>query len=137
MQAGLAPGQTRNGLGLSRLVLNQLEVFLATIGQEAYFLEPLTYASAWVFERRGFAYVRGHQLMDAIHREFQPGGKLNEGLDGSNPFRPQEGTDSVRTRAWAIHDGLLAVIDARWDGLRMVKRVGWHSGVDTAPGLEY
>ncbi|MGD8632328.1 MAG: hypothetical protein PVF85_02080 [Anaerolineales bacterium] len=137
MQAGLAPGQVRKGLGASKAVLGQLEAFLSTIGQEAYFLEPLTYASALIFERRGFAYVRGHQLMDEIHREFQPGGKLDAALDGSTPFRRPELSSTVRGRAWAIHDGVLEAIDANWDGLRMVKRIGVHSRVDTAPGLEY
>ncbi len=137
MQAGLAPGQTRKGLGVSKLVLNQLEVFLSTLGQEAFFLEPLTYASAWLFERRGFAYVRGHQLMDEIQREFQTGGKLHKALDGSTQFRQDGQAESVRGRAWAIHDGILEAIDARWDGLRMVKRLGLQSGVNTAPGLEY
>ena len=45
------------------------------------------FASAWVFERRGFAYVRGHKLMDDVHKEFQPSGRLHQALDGSTPFR--------------------------------------------------
>ena len=48
------------------------------MGHQAIFLEPLTYASAWIFEHYGFAYVRGHKLMDDIHLGFQPGGKLYE-----------------------------------------------------------
>ncbi|MGD8620845.1 MAG: hypothetical protein PVH60_02750, partial [Anaerolineales bacterium] len=47
LQAGLSPGQTRIGLGASKPVLSHLETFLSTLGQEAYFLEPLTYTSAW------------------------------------------------------------------------------------------
>jgi len=65
-EAGLAPGQVRNSLSASKLVLDQVDTFLATIGQRAYFLEPLTYASAWVFEKRGFVYMRGHKLMDTM-----------------------------------------------------------------------
>lgn len=137
MEAGLSPGQVRSGLGASKLVLDQLEAFLSTLGQDAYFLEPLTYVSALLFERRGFAYVRGHQLMDEIHLQFQPGGKLHAALDGGSPFRKPEQASSIRGRAWAIHDGILASIDARWDGLRMVKRIGVQAGVNTAPGLEY
>jgi hypothetical protein len=106
------------------------------MGQRAYFLEPLTYASAWVFEKRGFAYVRGHKLMDTIHHEFQPGGALHKALDGS-PFRKTDQWNSVRGRAWAIHDGILDAIDARWDKLRMVKQVGKHAGVNTFPGAVY
>jgi hypothetical protein len=137
LRAGLAPGQVRKGLGASALVFQQLEAFLATLGHRAYFLEPLTYASAWVFERRGFAYVRGHKLMDDIHREFQPGGSLHRMLDGATPFRQPEGWQSVRGRAWAIQDGVLEAIQARWDGLRMVKQIGRHAGVETFPGAVY
>ncbi len=105
-RSGLAPGQQRSGLGASHLVLENLESFLATLGHRAYFLEPLTYASAWVFERRGLAYVRGHKLMNDIHKEFQPGGMLYRALDGNNPFRQPDQWRSVRGRAWAIHDGI-------------------------------
>ena len=137
MRAGLAPGQVRASLGASRTVLEHLEAFLVTWGHRTYFLEPLTYASAWVFERRGFAYVSGHKLMDDIHKEFQPGGRLHAALDGSTPFRQPDQWRTVRGRAWAVHDGILAAIDAQWNGLRMVKRVGRHAGVNTLPGVDY
>jgi len=137
MQAGLAPAQVRVGLRASELVLRHLEAFLATLGHRAYFLEPLTYASAWVFERRGFAYVRGHKLMGDIHTEFQPGGRLYQALDGSTPFRQREQWRTVRGRAWAIHDGILSVLGQMWNGLRMVKQVGRHAGVETFPDAEY
>ncbi len=137
MRAGLAPAQVRQGLGASGLVLQQLEVFLVTCGHTAYFLEPLTYVSAWLFERHGFAYVRGHKLMDDIHREFQPGGRLYDALDGGSPFRQPDQWRTVRGRAWAIHDGILQAIDARWDELRMVKQVGRRAGVVTFPGAVY
>ena len=133
MQAGLAPGQVRAGLGSSRVVFEQLEAFLSMLGHRAYFLEPLTYASAWVFERRGFAYVRGHKLMDDIHREFQPDGKLYQCLDDRSTFRKRDQASTVRGRAWAIHDGILEVLDARWDNIRMVKQIGRHAGVETFP----
>jgi hypothetical protein len=134
---GLAPAQVRPSLGGSRQALDQIEAFLVLMGHRAYFLEPLTYASAWVFERRGFAYVRGHKLMDDIHRQFQPGGDLHQALDDSTPFRQPEQWTTVRGRAWAIHDGILAVIDAQWNGLRMVKQVGRHAGVITFPLADY
>lgn len=137
MQAGLTPAQVRVGLRASALVLQHLEAFLATLGHRAYFLEPLTYASAWVFERRGFAYVRGHKLMDDIHDEFLPGGRLHRALDGSTPFRQPEQWRTVRGRAWAIHDGILSVMGETWNGLRMVKQVGRHAGVETFPDAEY
>ena len=137
MRAGLAPAQVRTSLGASRLVLQHLEAFLASLGHRAYFLEPLTYVSAWVFERRGLAYVRGHKLMDTIHTEFQPGGRLHQALDGSTPFRQPDQWRTVRGRAWASHDGILEVIDAKWDKLRMVKQIGRHAGVETFPDAIY
>jgi hypothetical protein len=136
-QAGLAPGQVRAGLGGSRLIFEQIDTFLSMLGHRAYFLEPLTYASAWVFERRGFAYVRGHKLMDDIHREFQPGGKLYECLDDRSPFRKRDQARTVRGRAWAIHDGILEALDLRWDKIRMVKQIGRQAGVETFPQAIY
>ena len=137
MDGGLAPGQIRKNLGASALAFQQIEAFLATLGHRAYFLDPLTYSSALVFEKRGFAYVRGHKLMDDIQHEFQPGGKLHEALDGSTPFRKSDQWRTVRGRAWAIHDGILENIGEQWDGLRMIKQVGRHAGVDTFPDAEF
>ena len=137
LQAGLAPGQVRAGLGGSRMVFEQIDAFLSMLGHRAYFLEPLTYASAWVFERRGFAYVRGHKLMDDIHREFQPGGALDQCLDDKSPFRKRNQANTVRGRAWAIHDGILDSLDLHWDKIRMVKQIGRHAGVETFPQAEY
>lgn len=137
MQHGLAPGQVRAGLNASRMVFEQVEVFLSMLGHRAYFLEPLTYASAWVFERRGFAYVRGHKLMDDIDREFQPGGALNKCLDNRSVFRRRDQAHTVRGRAWAIHDGILDAIDLHWDKIRMVKQIGRHAGVETFPQAVY
>jgi hypothetical protein len=131
MGYGLAPGQIRSGISASKHILNQLETFLAMLGHRAYYLEPLTYASAWVFERRGFAYVRGHKLMDTIHAEFQPGGRLHVALDSSSPFRQSDQWKTVRGRAWAIHDGILDHIDERWNNLRMVKQLGKSADVVT------
>jgi len=135
--AGLAPGQVRAGLGGSRVVFEQIDTFLSLLGHRAYFLEPLTYASAWVFERRGFAYVRGHKLMDDIQREFQPGGALHQCLDDGLAFRKRDQASTVRGRAWAIHDGILDALDLRWDKIRMVKQIGRQAGVDTFPQAVY
>lgn len=137
MLAGLAPAQVRAGMGLAREVLNQLDVFLALCARQAVSLEPLTYVSAQLFEKRGFAYVRGHKLMDDIHREFQPGGKLHAALDGSTPFRQPDAWQTIRGRAWAIQDGILETIGERWRDLRMIKIVGKHAGVETFPGSRY
>ena len=119
--AGLAPAQIRKGLRGTRLAIEQIETFLVALGHKALYLEPLTYASAWVFERYGFAYTRGHKLMQDINTQFQPGGELHAALDGNTPFRGGDQWNTVRGRAWAIHDGVLDAIDARWDDLRMVK----------------
>jgi len=137
MQAGLAPGQIRDGLRCSNLVFTHVETFLTLMAHHAFFLEPLTYVSAWIFEKRGFAYSKGHQLMDTIHKEFQPGGELHKALDGSTPFRKPEQWKTVRGRAWAIHDGILQVIDRKWDDLRMIKQIGRHAGVNTFLDAEY
>jgi len=137
MAAGLAPGQIRAGLRSSKVVFVHIETFLTLMAHHAIFLEPLTYASSWIFERRGFAYVKGHKLMDTIDREFQPGGELHKALDGSTPFRQPDQWRTVRGRAWAIHDGVLEVIDKKWDDLRMIKQVGREAGVKTFPNSEY
>lgn len=137
MLGGLTPGQTHRGLRSSEIVIEHLETFLVTLGHREYFLEPLTYASAWLFERRGFAYLRGQKLMNEVHVEFQPGGRLHSALDGSTLFRKPDQWQTVRGRAWAIHDGILDSIDARWDGLRMVKQIGKCAGVNTFPDAMY
>jgi hypothetical protein len=137
MQAGLAPGQVRAGLRSSQIIFTHIETFLTLLAHHSLTLEPMTYASAWIFERRGFAYARGHQLMDIIQREFQPGGALHKALDGSSPFRQPDQWNSVRGRAWAIHDGILETIDRKWDNLKMIKRVGHQAGVNTCPGTPY
>jgi hypothetical protein len=137
MRTGLAPGQVRAGLGGSRLVFEHIDTFLSMLGHRAYFLEPLTYASAWVFERRGFAYVRGHKLMDDIHREFQPDGALYKCLDDGSIFRRREQAGTVRGRAWAIHDGILETLGVQWDRIRMVKQIGRHAGVESFPQAAY
>ena len=137
MQAGLAPGQIREGLRCSSIVFTHIETFLTMMAHHAFFLEPLSYVSAWIFEKRGFAYSKGHQLMDTIHKEFQPGGELHKALDGSTPFRQPDQWKTVRGRAWAIHDGILEVIDRKWDDLKMIKQVGRHAGANTFPDSEY
>lgn len=135
--AGLAPGQVRDSLSASKLVLDQVDTFLATMGHQAYFLEPLSYASAWIFEKRGFAYVRGHKLMDDINREFQAGGQLYSALNNSVLFRQPSQSHTVRGRAWAIHDGILEVLNTNWDKLRMVKQIGKFASVNTFPNAIY
>ena len=137
MNAGLAPGQIRSSLHASHATFQHLDAFLTFLGHHALSLEPLTYASAWVFEKRGLAYMRGHKLMDDIHTEFQPGGRLHQALDSSTPFRQPDQWQTVRGRAWAIHDGILSTIDATWNNLRMTKQVGRPAHVETFPNAVY
>lgn len=137
MEAGLAPAQVRAGLRTSGTALRHLEAFLAMLGHGSFYSEPLTYAAAILFEKRGFSYVSGRRFMELIDRHFRPGGELYEALDGSTPFRRREQWRTIRGRAWAIHDGILETIGRRWDGVRMAKRLGRSAGVDTFPGAVY
>lgn len=134
MEAGLAPGQVRKGLRLSRTLLPLFECFVQRLGHDYYLMEPLAYHNAILFERLGFNYVQGQRKMQWIQLNFQPGGLLHERLDGSTPFRQPDAWQTVRGRSWAIHDGILG---EPWHGVRMYKRVGHHAGVDTFPDGTY
>ncbi len=134
MQAGLAPGQVRKGLGLSRTLLPLFEDFVRRLTHEYYLMEPLAYHNAILFERMGFNYVQGLRRMQWIHLGFQPGGILHERLDGSTPFRQPDAWRTVRGRSWAIHDGVLG---EPWHGVKMYKHVSQHAGVDTFPDGAY
>jgi hypothetical protein len=134
MQAGLAPGQVRRGLRLSRTLLPRFESFVTRLGHDYYLMEPLAYHNAILFERLGFNYVQGLRKMEWINVAFQPGGPLHEMLDGLTPFRHPDVWRTVRGRSWAIHDG---VMGEPWHGIKMYKRVGQHAGIDTFPGGAY
>jgi hypothetical protein len=134
MEAGLAPGQVRRGLRLSRTLVPLFEDFVERMGQDYYLMDPLAYHNAILFERLGFNYVQGLRKMQWIHVAFQPGGLLYEALDGSTPFRHADAWRTVRGRSWAIHDGILG---EPWHGIKMYKRVSKHAGVDTFPGGAY
>ncbi|HJR79967.1 MAG TPA: hypothetical protein VJ821_07840, partial [Anaerolineales bacterium] len=56
LQAGLAPGQVRRGLRMLRPAMAAFEQFITSLGQEMYYIEPLYYHNAVIFERYGFAY---------------------------------------------------------------------------------
>jgi len=134
MQAGLAPGQVRQGLRLSRELIPAMEPFAAGMGKARFFIEPLAYHNAIVFERYGFAYMVGLNRMDQIHRGFRPGGELFVQLDGSTPFRQPGAERTIRGRSWAIHDGILG---EPWSGVRMYKRIGHKAGICTFPDADY
>jgi hypothetical protein len=131
MEAGLAPGQVRRGLRLSRTLVPLFESFVQRLGHDYYLMQPLAYHNAILFERLGFNYVEGLRRMQWINWGFQPGNPLDEALDGSTPFRKPDAGQTVRGRSWAIHDGILG---EPWHGIKMYKLVSKHAGVDTFPG---
>ncbi len=134
LEAGLAPGQVRRGLRLLGQAIEAFEGFVTALGNDIYFVEPLYYHNAVIFERYGFAYQMGKRLMESIHTGFQPGGDLFAQLDGSSPFRQPDAANKIRKRSWAIHDGILG---EPFTNVTMYKRVGKNSGVSTTPGCEW
>ncbi len=129
MDAGLAPGQVRRGLRILRHSITAFEEFVRSLGQDLYFIEPLYYHNAVIFERYGFAYQKGRRLMTEIHDGFSARGALTQRLDGSTPFRRPGQEGSIRGRSWAIHDGLLG---HAFTETTMYKRVGHPSAEVTA-----
>ncbi len=134
MRAGLAPAQVRRGLRAMGDLVDCWEAFFRGLGHRHFFLEPLSYNSAIIYERHGFQYMKGKPYMEEIDREFGPGGSLRARLDGSTPFRMPEQAGRVRGRSWAIHDGIL---DEPWESPKMYKTVGVHGGVCTFTGEGY
>jgi hypothetical protein len=131
MQAGLAPGQVRRGLRLLKHSTPAFESFVQSLGHDLFFVEPLFYHNAVIFERYGLAYVKGHMLMKQIHAGFQEGGELHAQLDRSTPFRMPEQSLSIRGRSWALHDG---VMGRPFCDVTMYKRVGIRAEIETFPG---
>jgi hypothetical protein len=134
MNAGLAPGQVRKGLRLSKELVPMMEDLCLSLGKDRFFIEPLAYHTALMFERYGFAYMIGQTKMEQIHAGFQPGGELFTRLDRSTPFRQPRFAGQVRGRSWAIHDGVLG---EPWAKVRMYKRVAFCAGICTFPGARY
>jgi acetoin utilization protein AcuC len=132
MMAGLAPGQVRRGLRAFKWLAERIETLMLCLNQHEYMAQPLFYHTAILFEQSGFGYVQGQALMEEIHDSFQPGGEFYAKLDESTPFRRAVLSNTIRGRSWAIHDGIMG---DRWDRVRMVKRLGVHASVCTAPGV--
>ena len=133
MRAGLAPGQVRAGLRWFRRLVPVFERFVANMGQDLFFMEPLAYHNAIACERNGFSYERGYQEMLRIDQGFQPGGELHASLTPNNPFRHPEFAQSIRGRSWAIHDGILG---HPYTGVHMYKRLGIDAGIRTFTGQQ-
>jgi hypothetical protein len=130
MQAGLSPGQARQGLRLARKTLPNFEQFISRLGHDLFMMEPLAYHSAILFESFGCTYSQGRRRMERIHQGFQPDGEFFQRLDGSTPFRRPGVEKTVRGRSWAIHDGILGEPYADY---HMYKQIGKHAGVSTFP----
>ena len=130
MEAGLAPGQVRHGLSATRSLIPILEQFVLGLHHDAFYIQPLAYHNAILFERLGFSYMLGLGRMEWIQKEFASGGLLSRRLDDSTPFRRRGAETSVRGRSWAIHDGILG---EPYSNVKMYKRVGIHAGVVAFP----
>ncbi len=134
LEAGLAPGQVRRGLRMLGQAIPAFEDFSSSLGHTMYFIEPLYYHNAVIFERYGFAYQQGKRLMDRIQTGFQTGGDLTAKMDETDPFRQPAAANSVRLRSWAIHDD---VLDAPFKDVTMYKRVGISAGINTTPDCDW
>jgi hypothetical protein len=134
LAAGLAPGQVRKGLRLLSPAIETFEQFIASLGHDIYFVEPLYYHNAVIFERYGFTYQMGKKMMDRIEAGFREGGELHLRLDESSPFRQKRASESIRLRSWAIHDGVLG---EPFTNVTMYKRIGKHAGVSSCPGCAW
>jgi hypothetical protein len=134
MKAGLAPGQVRHGLRALRQATVAFERFITSLGHTLYFVEPLYYHNAVIFERHGYSYQMGRRLMNEIQAGFEEGGALIARLNGSNPFRLSNATHSIRLRSWAIHDGILG---EPFTNVTMYKHVGVSANINSAPGCQW
>lgn len=134
LQAGLSPGQVRKGLRLLQPATAAFEEFITSLGHDMYFVEPLYYHNAVIFERYGFAYQMGRRQMEAIQAGFREGGELSQKLTATSPFRSPKAVNSIRLRSWAIHDGILG---EPFTNVTMYKRVGKSANINTAPGCAW
>jgi len=131
LEAGLAPGQVRSGLRMLSDAIVSFEKFIESLGHDMYFVEPLYYHNAVIFERYGLTYQMGRRRMEAYHAGFSEGGEYVPLLYENSPFRRPEAVNSIRLRSWAIHDGILG---EPFTDVTMYKRIGKSAGVNTTPG---
>ena len=134
MKAGLAPGQIRSGLRILSEAVITFGKFIESLGHDMYFIEPLFYHNAIVFERHGFTYQSGRRRMKRIQEGFAPDGEFEALLDSSTPFRTPLARDSIRLRSWAIHDGIMG---EPLHDIVMYKVLEKSFQVNTAPGISW
>lgn len=134
MEANLSPGQVRHGLRMLSPAIQAFENFVSSLGHNIYFVEPLYYHNAVIFERYGFTYQIGRKLMERIENGFSEGGDLHNLLDDNATFRKKRSAHSIRLRSWAIHDGILG---EAFTNVTMYKRVGINSGISTCPSCTW
>jgi len=134
LHAGLSPGQVRRGLRKLGEARQAFENFVNSLGHDRYFIEPLYYHNAIIFERHGFTYQSGRQLMERTHKGFARDGEFLAKLDGSTLFRSPEAAESLRLRSWAIHDG---VMGAPFSGVTMYRVIGKPANENSAPGVPW
>ncbi len=132
--AGLAPGQVRQGLRLLKHAIPAFGEFVQAMGHDVYFIEPLSYHNAIVFERYGFSYQKGRRLMMRINTGFQPDSDLFLKLDDSTPFRKYSFYRSIRGRSWAIHD---CILGEPYSDVTMYKKIGKNAGLNTFADAEW
>lgn len=133
LEAGLAPGQVRSGLRMLSDAILAFEKFIESLGHDIYFVEPLYYHNAVIFERYGLAYQMGRRRMESYHTDFAKGGNISRKLDNSH-FRKRDAVNSIRLRSWAIHDGILG---EPFTDVTMYKKIGRCAGINTTPGCDW
>ncbi len=134
LNAGLAPGQVRQGLRLLKHAIPAFDDFMLGLGHDVYFIDPLSYHNAIVFERYGFSYQKGRRFMIRIHEGFAPGSELFLRLDNSTPFRKPSFHRSILGRSWAIHD---CILEEPYSDVIMYKKIGRNAELNTFPDAEW
>ncbi len=134
LNAGLAPGQVRQGLRLLKHAIPAFDDFMLGLGHDVYFIDPLSYHNAIVFERYGFSYQKGRRFMIRIHEGFAPGSELFLKLDNSTPFRKPSFHRSILGRSWAIHD---CILEEPYSDVIMYKKIGRNAELNTFPDAEW
>lgn len=134
LNAGLAPGQVRQGLRLLKHAIPAFDDFMLGLGHDVYFIDPLSYHNAIVFERYGFSYQKGRRFMIRIHEGFAPESELFLKLDNSTPFRKPSFHRSILGRSWAIHD---CILEEPYSDVIMYKKIGRNAELNTFPDAEW